>query len=61
MKNAQDIIEGKKDISQLGVQALDDYTLKVELDAEVPYFVKMLAHTTMMPVHKATVEKWGDK
>ncbi|MHA2740624.1 ABC transporter substrate-binding protein [Vibrio harveyi] len=61
MKNAQDIIEGKKDISQLGVQALNDYTLKVELDAEVPYFVKMLAHTTMMPVHKATVEKWGDK
>ncbi|MFH0262469.1 ABC transporter substrate-binding protein [Vibrio barjaei] len=61
MKNAQDIIEGKKDISELGVEAVDDYTLKVTLDTEVPYFVKMLAHTTMMPVHKATIEKWGEK
>jgi len=61
MKNAADIIAGKKDKSELGVKALDDNTLVVELDSAVPYFVMMTGHTTMKPVHKATVEKFGDQ
>ena len=61
MANAADIIAGKKDKSTLGVKALDDYTLEVNLETAVPYFVKMMGHTTVKPVHKATVEKWGDE
>ncbi|WP_354625118.1 ABC transporter substrate-binding protein [Psychromonas sp. MME2] len=61
MTNAADIITGKKDKSTLGVKAIDDYTLQVELDNAVPYFVMMMGHTTMKPVHKATVEKFADK
>ncbi|MCA2016550.1 ABC transporter substrate-binding protein [Vibrio tritonius] len=61
MKNAAAIIAGKAKKDTLGVKALDDYTLEVSLDQSVPYFVKMMAHTTMLPVHKATVEKWGDE
>lgn len=60
MQNAAAIIDGKKDKSTLGVKALDDYTLQVQLDTPVPYFVKMMAHTTMMPVNKKVVEKWGN-
>lgn len=61
MKNAKDIVAGKKDKSGLGVKATDDHTLVVELDTAVPYFVMMAGHTTMKPVHKATVEKFGDQ
>ncbi|SDG75046.1 oligopeptide transport system substrate-binding protein [Vibrio xiamenensis] len=61
MVNAADIIAGKKDKETLGVKALDDYTLQINLETPVPYFVKMMGHTTVKPVHKATVEKWGDE
>ncbi len=61
MVNAKDIIAGKKDKSELGVKALDDKTLVVELETAVPYFVMMTGHTTMKPVHQATVEKFGDQ
>lgn len=61
IKNIADIIEGKKPIDSLGVKALDDYTLQFELDSRVPYFVAMTGHSSMMPVHRATVEKYGDK
>lgn len=61
MKNAGAIIDGKADKSTLGVKAIDAQTLQVELDASVPYFVQMAAHTTMMPVNKKVVEKWGDE
>ncbi|RJX72047.1 oligopeptide ABC transporter substrate-binding protein OppA [Vibrio sinensis] len=61
MKNAKAIIAGEADKSTLGVKALDDHTLVVELDAAVPYFVMMMGHTTTKPVHKATVEKFGDQ
>ncbi|GAL37374.1 oligopeptide ABC transporter [Vibrio maritimus] len=61
MANAKDIVAGKKDKSELGVKAVDDYTLQVTLDTAVPYFVMMMGHTTVKPVHKATVEKFGDQ
>ncbi|WP_028863308.1 ABC transporter substrate-binding protein [Psychromonas aquimarina] len=61
MVNADEIIAGKKDKSTLGVKAVDDYTFEVKLDSAVPYFVMMMGHTTVKPVHKATVEKYGDK
>lgn len=60
MKNAKDIVAGKKGTDSLGVKATDDHTLVLETDVVVPHFVKMLAHTTMYPVHKATLEKYGD-
>lgn len=61
MVNAADIIAGKKDKETLGVKALDANTLEVNLETPVPYFVKMMGHTTVKPVHRATVEKWGDQ
>ncbi len=61
MANAKDIVAGKKDKSELGVKAIDAHTLEVQLDTAVPYFVKMMGHTTVKPVHKATIEKFGDQ
>ncbi|MCL9782266.1 ABC transporter substrate-binding protein [Vibrio sp. S4M6] len=61
MVNAADIIKGKKDKSTLGVKAVDDHTLQIDLETPLPYFVKMMGHTTVKPVHRATVEKWGEE
>ncbi|OBT13086.1 oligopeptide ABC transporter substrate-binding protein OppA [Vibrio sp. UCD-FRSSP16_10] len=61
MVNAADIIAGKKDKDTLGVKAVDANTLQITLEHAVPYFVKMMGHTTVKPVHRATVEKWGDQ
>ncbi|MCW8331681.1 ABC transporter substrate-binding protein [Photobacterium sp. SDRW27] len=60
MKNADEIIAGKADKETLGVTAIDDNTLKIELEAAVPYFVKMMGHTTVKPVNQKVVEKYGD-
>lgn len=61
MENAADIIAGKADKETLGVKALDANTLEIKLETAVPYFVMMMGHTTVKPVHRATVEKFGDQ
>ncbi len=64
IKNIADVAEGKKPVEDLGVTAPDKFTLRFELDSKVPYFVAMTGHTSMMPVHKETVENsdkaWSD-
>lgn len=61
IENVSDVIAGKAAPETLGVKALDPYTLEVVLSKPVPYFVKMLAHTSTKPVNKAAVEQFGDK
>lgn len=61
IENVSDVINGKKPPETLGVKALDPYTLEVVLSKPVPYFVKMLSHTSAKPVNKAVVEQFGDK
>lgn len=60
MDNAKAIIAGEADKETLGVRAIDANTLEVTLEKAVPYFVAMMGHTTMKPVHRATVEAHGD-
>ena len=60
LKNGEQYAKGKiKDFSKVGVKALDDYTLKVELEAPTPYFLQVLTHHSYFPVEKATIEKFG--
>ncbi|ANP78793.1 oligopeptide ABC transporter substrate-binding protein OppA [Vibrio crassostreae 9CS106] len=64
INNIADVAEGKKPVEELGISAVDKHTVKFELDSKVPYFVAMTGHTSMMPVHKATLESsdkpWSD-
>jgi oligopeptide transport system substrate-binding protein len=41
---------------QVGVKAIDDYTLDVELENPTPYFLSLLAFQTYMPVRKDVIE-----
>lgn len=61
MVNAAEIIAGTADKETLGVKALDEHTLEIKLTTPLPYFVMMMGHTTVKPVHKATIEKFGDQ
>jgi oligopeptide transport system substrate-binding protein len=46
---------------KVGVKATDDKTLVVTLTTPQPWFVQQSAHHSFLAVHKATVEKFGDK
>jgi oligopeptide transport system substrate-binding protein len=59
--NAQQYYEGDiSDFDQVGVKALDDYTLQVTLGNPTPYFLQLLDHYSLYPVHQATILKFGD-
>lgn len=60
IKNAAEIIAGKKDKSELGVTAVDDKTLKVELNVQVPYFLGLMYFPTFYPVNQEFFESCGD-
>ncbi|MDE9432484.1 ABC transporter substrate-binding protein [Xenorhabdus bovienii] len=59
--NANDILTGKKQAEDLGIKALDDFTLEVKLDRPVGDFLQMLAHPVMVIVSEKAIKKYGDK
>ncbi len=61
LKNAEQINMGKKKTSELGVKALDDYTLQFELEKPIPYYKEMLAFGTFLPQNEKVVKKFGDR
>lgn len=61
LKNAEDINMGKKDVDKLGVKALDDHTLKIELNKPIPYINEMLAFSTYLPQKEKVVKKHGEQ
>jgi oligopeptide transport system substrate-binding protein len=60
INNAEAYATGKlDDFSQVGVKALDAQTLEITLANPTPYFLQLLDHYSMFPVHRATIEKFG--
>ncbi|WP_321342253.1 peptide ABC transporter substrate-binding protein [Breoghania sp.] len=59
VKNGEAIHKGEADPETLGVRALDPETLEITLERPTPYFLELLSHQTGLPVHKASVEKFG--
>ena len=52
IQNATDILDGKKQLSELGVTAVDDYTLKITLDYADPNFLYYLTRLVAMPCNE---------
>jgi oligopeptide transport system substrate-binding protein len=46
---------------KVGVKAIDPRTLEVHLTSAQPWFVQQVSHTSFLAVHRATVEKFGDR
>jgi oligopeptide transport system substrate-binding protein len=60
LKGARDYAEGRiTDFDQVGVKALDDQDLQLELIGPTPYFLSALLHTAWFPVHPSTILKFG--
>ncbi len=60
IKNADAFFKGEiDDFGLVGVKALDDRTLQVELNAPTPFFLQILDHHSYYPVHPPTIEKFG--
>ena len=59
--NANEIMAGKKDPSELAVKAVDDKTFEVTLTTDLPYFEELCAFPAMMPVRQDIIEAKGDQ
>lgn len=59
--NAEAITRGDKPPSELGVQAIDDYTLKLILKEPTPYILGLLNHSSTYPIHRPSLKQYGDK
>ncbi|MDR5753191.1 MULTISPECIES: peptide ABC transporter substrate-binding protein [unclassified Caballeronia] len=59
LMNGAEIIAGKKPVSELGVRAIDANTLEVKTPYPVPFLPSLVSNTTLGPVNKAAVEKYG--
>ncbi|BCB03036.1 peptide ABC transporter substrate-binding protein [Bacillus sp. KH172YL63] len=61
IKNAAKVNAGEVAPEELGVKALDDMTLEVQLETAVPYFKALLSFATFYPQNQKFVESQGDK
>ena len=60
IKIAAEIIAGDMDKSELGVTAVDDTTLQVELNVPVSYFLSLMYFPTFYPVNEEFFNSCGD-
>ena len=59
--NAARILAGDAPVDALGVEAVGARTLVIRLEQPTPYFLSLLAHPSMFPVHLPSVEQHGDR
>jgi len=61
LKNAAKITSGELPKEELGVEAVDEYTLKVTLERPTPYFRSLTAFGPFAPLNEKFVTEKGDK
>ncbi|MGN0170633.1 MAG: ABC transporter substrate-binding protein [Lachnospiraceae bacterium] len=62
IKNASEYLSGEvTDFSQVGVKAVDDYTLEYTLEKPVPYFMTMLGYCVFYPLNREYYVSKGGK
>jgi oligopeptide transport system substrate-binding protein len=60
IENASDIIAGETGVEELGVTALDEYTVEIKLAQPTPYLLNILAFSPLYPQNRAFVEEQGE-
>ncbi len=62
IENAEEYYNGEiTDFAEVGVKAVDDYTLEYRLKQPTPYFESMLSYVSFFPVNGAFLEEKGDR
>lgn len=59
--NADEVIAGTKDKSELGVKAIDEKTLEVKVNKSVPFFNSLLSFPVFFPQNEKFVTEQGDQ
>lgn len=59
IKNAGEINSGNMAVEELGVKAIDEKTLTIELNNPTGYFLSMLSMSQLCPTRQDLVEKYG--
>ncbi|NIQ93842.1 MAG: peptide ABC transporter substrate-binding protein, partial [Desulfuromonadales bacterium] len=59
--NARAVLAGELPTDDLGVTSLDRFTLQISLADPTPYFLNLLAHSSMYPVHRPSLEAHGSR
>lgn len=60
IKNAQAVNGGKLPLEALGARAVDERTLEITFQVEVPYIAQLMTHNATFPVPRHAVEKYGE-
>ena len=62
IKNAQKYLDGEvTDFAEVGVKALDDYTLEYTLEEKVPFFTSLLGYNVFAPLNRSYYAAQGGK
>jgi len=62
IKGAEDYINGvTTNIEDVGVKAVDDYTVEYTLEQDVPYFMSMMAYNLFLPLNRSYFTSQGGK
>jgi len=59
IENAEEVLAGNLPTNELGVTAMDDFTLQIRMRDPTPYFLALLSHSSTYPVHQASVLEHG--
>ncbi len=59
IENAPEVLSGELPPDQLGVTAMDEFTLQISMRDPTPYFLALLSHSSTYPVHTANVQEHG--
>ena len=59
--NAEAYYDGKAAKEDVGVRAIDDMTLEIKLQANIPFFIKKLSNVCFFPVRLDVIEKAGEQ
>ena len=59
IENASEVLSGDLPPSELGVTAMDEFTLQISMRDPTPYFLALLSHSSTFPVHRASVLEHG--
>src|SRR3984957_4942112 len=60
IKNAEKVNSGKLPPTALGVKALDDRTLQIAFEIQVPYVAQLFSHYATFAVPQHVVERYGE-
>lgn len=56
VENARAIVAGDASPEELGVSAVGEFELVIRLEDPLPYFLALVSHPSMFPVHRESVE-----